>query len=111
MLLGHMLKTGKDVEKERICLRLLFFLPASAGTQLSVPSGSAIAGSSLNPLLHLQTSPLHSFSLPVHVVVGSHFDSGAGVGVGFASQGPTVDPLPEGQHLGQLLIGLSYVGF
>ena len=44
-----------------------FFLPASATTQPSVPSGLAISGFSLNPLLHLQTSPSHSFSLPVHV--------------------------------------------
>ena len=82
-----------------------FFLPASAITQPYVPSGLAIAGFSLNPLLHLQTSPSHSFSLPVHVIAGPQSDSKVGVGVGFASQ--EVDPLPEGQHLGQLSIGLS----
>ena len=45
-----------------------FFLPASASTQSSVPSGVEMAGFFFHPLLHLQASPIHSFSLPLHVV-------------------------------------------
>ena len=52
-----------------------FFLPSSFGTQASFPPGFRIAGSSLYPFLHLQTPPLHSFFLPVHVVAGSHAEN------------------------------------
>ena len=44
---------------------LQFFQPPFT-TQPSCQPGFRIAGSSIYPFLHLQTSPLHSFSLPVH---------------------------------------------
>ena len=52
-----------------------FFLPASSSTQASFPPGFSISASSLNPFLHLQTPPLHSFFSPVHVVAGLHAEN------------------------------------
>ena len=52
-----------------------FLLPSFHSTQLSFPPGFSIAGSSLYPFLHMQTPPLHSFFLPVHVVAGLHAEN------------------------------------
>ena len=63
----------KHSEKEicNLSETMQFFLPVFT-TQSSCPLGFRMAGSSIYPILHLQTSPLHSFFSPVH---GSHAEN------------------------------------